>query len=339
MPVASRPFVERALTLAIRAALLNVALIAASTSAWAATAEPSGKSENPSVGTSSDTPNLTLDTTNINARYAGPTALPAEFTGGQVARGARLGMMGNKDVMDTPFSVTSYTAKTLADLQTVTLADALQRDPSVRSTGQTGGIVDSFFIRGFAIGEGNLGELAYDGVYGVAPNYRAFTQYTERAEVLKGPGALMYGISPNSGVGGVINIVPKRPLAEDLTRFTASYESDSNVGGHLDVSRRFGDENQFGVRFNGSLQGGDTAVDDQERAVNIGAIALDYQGERLRLNLDFISQSEKFDGASRPFTIAPGGRGAFRRQRSHQRLAEVGLVRHQRAVGLARRRI
>ncbi len=74
-------------------------------------------------------------------------------------------MMGNKDVMDTPFSVTSYTAKTLADLQTVTVADALQRDPSVRSTGQTGGIVDSFFIRGFAIGEGNLGELAYDGVY------------------------------------------------------------------------------------------------------------------------------------------------------------------------------
>jgi iron complex outermembrane receptor protein len=114
--------------------------------------------------------------------------LPETFAGGQVARGARLGMMGNKDVMDTPFSVTSYTAKTLADLQTVTVADALERDPSVRSTGQTGGIVDSFFIRGFPIGEGNLGELAFDGVYGVAPNYRVFTDYAERVEVLKGPG-------------------------------------------------------------------------------------------------------------------------------------------------------
>ncbi|CAI8777533.1 iron complex outermembrane recepter protein [Pseudomonas sp. IT-P12] len=306
MPVASRPCGERALTLAIRTAMLNVVLVAGATSAWAATPEQSQKAEDHSAGTSNDTPNLTLDTTNINARYAEPTALPAEFAGGQVARGARLGMLGNKDVMDTPFSVTSYTAKTLADLQTVTVADALQRDPSVRSTGQTGGIVDSFFIRGFAIGEGNLGELAYDGVYGVAPNYRAFTEYTERVEVLKGPGALMYGLSPNSGVGGVINIVPKRPLAEDLTRFTASYASDSQVGGHLDISRRFGSENQFGVRFNGSLQGGDTAVDDQNRAVDIGAIALDYQGERLRLNLDFISQKESFEGASRPFTIAPG---------------------------------
>ena len=287
MPVASR------LTLAIRTALL---LAAASGNAWAATAE----------STDDSAQSLTLDATNVNARYLGPTDLPEVLAGGQVARGARLGMLGNKDVMDTPFSVTSYTAKTLADLQTVTVADALERDPSVRSTGQTGGIVDSFFVRGFAIGEGNLGELAYDGVYGVAPNYRAFTEYAERVEVLKGPGALMYGISPNSGVGGVINIVPKRPLDQDLTRFTGSYASDTQVGGHLDISRRFGEENQVGVRFNGSLQGGDTAVDDQHRDVGVGAIALDYRGERLRLNLDYISQKESFEGASRPFTLAPG---------------------------------
>ena len=287
MPAASR------LTLAVRSALI---LVAASTPAWAATVDASDDSAQ----------SLTLDATNVNARYSGPTDLPGVLAGGQVARGARLGMMGNKDVMDTPFSVTSYTAKTLADLQTVTVADALERDPSVRSTGQAGGIVDSFFIRGFAIGEGNLGELAYDGVYGVAPNYRAFTEYAERVEVLKGPGALMYGISPNSGVGGVINIVPKRPLDQDLTRFTGSYAADTQVGGHLDISRRFGDENQFGVRFNGSLQGGDTVVDNQNRDVGIGAIALDYHGERLRLNLDYISQKESWEGASRPFTIAPG---------------------------------
>ena len=249
---------------------------------------------------------LTLAATTIDANSMRHEALPEVYAGGQVARGGRLGMLGNKDVMDTPFNVTSYTARTLADLQTVTVADALERDPSVRSTGQTGGIVDSFFIRGFPVGEGNLGELAFDGVYGVAPNYRVFTEYAERVEVLKGPGALMYGISPNSGVGGVINIVPKRALAEDLTRVTASYSSDTQVGGHLDISRRFGDQRQWGVRFNGSLAQGDTAIDDQQRALDIGAIALDYQGERLRLNLDFISQEERWDAASRPFTVATG---------------------------------
>jgi len=294
MPVVRRTFDRSVLSIAIRTASLNLVLAAGGACAWADNAAPEASSES-----------LTLDATHVDSSYTSPGALPDELAGGQVARGARLGMMGNKDVRDTPFSVTSYTAKTLADLQTVTVADALERDPSVRSTGQTGGIVDSFFIRGFAIGEGNLGELAYDGVYGVAPNYRAFTEYAERIEVLKGPGALVYGISPNSGVGGVINIVPKRPLAEDLTRFTASYASDSQVGGHLDFSRRFGPENRFGIRFNGSLQDGDTAVDNQQRNLNIAAIALDYQGERLRLNLDFINQREHFDGASRPFTVAP----------------------------------
>ncbi|WP_166217471.1 TonB-dependent receptor [Pseudomonas atagonensis] len=312
MPVVSRPCGERVLTLAVRTALLNFVLVAGSANAWAASPvqQNAGADQTPNAApvtlADDSTDALTLDTTNVNARYNGATALPDTLAGGQVARGARLGMMGNKDVMDTPFSVTSYTAKTLADLQTVTVADALERDPSVRSTGQTGGIVDSFFIRGFPIGEGNLGELAFDGVYGVAPNYRVFTEYAERVEVLKGPGALMYGISPNSGVGGVINIVPKRPLDEDLTRFTGTYASDSQVGGHLDLSRRFGSENQFGVRFNGNLQGGDTAVDDQHRDLGIGAIALDYRGERLRLNLDYISQKESWEGASRPFTIAPG---------------------------------
>ncbi|WP_417696634.1 TonB-dependent receptor [Pseudomonas sp.] len=307
MSVASRPCGESALSIAIRTATLSFALVAGSATAWAATpAQAPNADKTPNVSTDGKPQGLTLEETNITGTYSGPTALPAELAGGQVARGARLGMMGNKDIMDTPFSVTSYTAKTLADLQTVTVADALQRDPSVRSTGQTGGIVDSFFIRGFPVGEGNLGELAYDGVYGVAPNYRVFTEYAERVEVLKGPGALMYGLSPNSGVGGVINIVPKRPLEQDLTRVTTRYSSDAEVGGYLDVSRRFGSENQFGVRFNGGLQGGDTAVDDQERELNIGAIALDYRGERLRLNLDFINQKESFEGASRPFTVAPG---------------------------------
>ncbi len=47
-------------------------------------------------------------------------------------------------------------------------------------------------------------------------------------------------------------------------------------------------------------------MDNQHRDVGIGAIALDYRGERLRLNLDYISQKESWEGASRPFTIQPG---------------------------------
>ncbi len=152
----------------------------------------------------------------------------------------------------------------------------------------------------------DLGELAFDGVYGVASNYRVFTEYAERIEVVKRPGALLYGMSPNSAVGGVMNVVPKRSLDEDLTRFTASYAQDAQLGGHLDLSRRFGEERRFGMRLNGSVQQGDTVIDDQDREVGVGALSLDYQGDRLRTSLDLVSQEERFDAASRPFLIASG---------------------------------
>ncbi|CAI8989410.1 TonB-dependent siderophore receptor [Pseudomonas serboccidentalis] len=249
---------------------------------------------------------LMLDETAVIGTDKRSDALPPVYAGGQVANGGRLGILGNTDVMDAPFSVSTYTSTLIKDQQAVTVGDVLERDSSVRSTGQTGGIVDSFFIRGFPVGEGNLGELAFDGVYGVAPNYRVFTEYAERIELVKGPGALLYGMSPNNAVGGVINVVPKRSLDDDLTRFTASYGMSSQLGGHLDVSRRFGEERRFGVRLNGSTQLGDTAVDDQSRKVQIGALSLDYQGERLRTSLDWLNQEERFDAASRPFLIAPG---------------------------------
>jgi iron complex outermembrane receptor protein len=193
----------------------------------------------------------------VTVREERSAGLPAPYAGGQSARGARLGVLGNTDTMKTPFSVSSYTSQMIQNQQAGTVADVLAADSSVRSTGQTGGLLDAFFIRGFPIGEGNVGEVAFDGQYGVAPNYRLFTDYIERVEVLKGPGALLYGMSPNSGIGGVINVVPKRALRTDLTRFTADYASGSQAGGHLDVSRRFGVDRQFGLRVNAGHQQGD----------------------------------------------------------------------------------
>lgn len=246
----------------------------------------------------------TLPAVTVSAEQSGDVSRP--YAGGQAARGGRLGLLGNTDVMNSPFSTSSYTAQMIEDQQAVTVADVLSRDSSVRSTGQTGGVVDSFFIRGFPIGEGNVGEIAFDGQYGVAPNYRVFSEYAERVEVIKGPAALLYGMSPNSGVGGVINIVPKRASNVDLTRFRADYSSNSQVGGHLDMSRRFGADRQFGVRFNGSHHQGDTPLDNQSRKADVGAVALDYQGERFRASLDLINQQEHFDAPSRPFLVAAG---------------------------------
>lgn len=244
------------------------------------------------------------ETAAVQPQPSQPGVVPA-FAGGQVAQGARLGMLGNTSTMTSPFNVTSYTDKFIRDQQAATGADALILDPSVRSTHPTGGIVDSFNIRGFPINEGNNGEFAFEGLYGIAPSYRIFTDYVERIEVLKGPSAALSGIAPNGGVGGVINVVPKR-AGEDLTRLTASYGSTSRFGGHWDVARRYGESRQWGVRASGSLSGGDTPIDRQSETTGVGALALDYQGERYRSWLYLLAQTDRFDAPSRPFLMAAG---------------------------------
>ena len=246
----------------------------------------------------------TLPEVNVTAERT--DILPRPYAGEQVARGGRLGLLGNTDVMKAPFSISSHTSQMIQDQQAVTVADVVRNDPSVRLSGQSGDLLDSFFIRGFPVGDQNSGEIAFDGVYGVAPNYRVLTDYAERIELIKGPAALLYGMSPNSGIGGVINIVPKRASNVDLTRFTTDYGSKSQLGGHLDVSRRFGTDRQFGVRFNGSHHQGETPLDNQSRKATVGAVALDYQGERLRASVDVIDQRENVDAPLRRPFLASG---------------------------------
>ncbi|MDA8523171.1 TonB-dependent receptor [Acidovorax sp. NCPPB 4044] len=239
------------------------------------------------------------------AATAGPDALPAAYAGGQVARGARLGLLGQTDTMDAPFHITSITAQAMEDRQTTTVADALAADPSVRSAAPGGDVADAFFIRGFAIGDNNIGEVAFDGLYGVAPNYRLLTDYAERVEVLKGPAAMLYGMSPNSGIGGGINVVPKR-AAEDLLRLRADAGTRSQAGGHVDFARRFGEGRAFGVRFNGGRRTGDTPMDHQHRGATLGALALDYTGERTQATLDLLHQQEAVDAPTRRPALAAG---------------------------------
>ena len=74
---------------------------------------------------------------------------PDVHAGGQVARGARLGILGNRDIMDTPFSSTAYTAELVENQQARNIIDVLANDPSAQGGGPWH--FDNFYIRGFAI--------------------------------------------------------------------------------------------------------------------------------------------------------------------------------------------
>ena len=217
--------------------------------------------------------------------------LPPAYSGGQVARGANLGVLGNQDFMDTPFNVTSYTAKTIEDQQADTLYDVLINDPSVRFTTPAGHANENYMIRGLDV---NYQHLYFNGMQGLAPHHRVPVEFLERVEVLKGPSSFLYG-GVSTSVGGAINLVPKRAGEEDITTFTTGYTSSSHFGGHLDISRRFGENKEWGLRFNGVYADGDTEINGQSRDRLLGALGLDYRHDRWRLSLDAYGAQENYD--------------------------------------------
>lgn len=230
-------------------------------------------------------------------------ALPPVYAGGQVSRGGRLGVLGNQDMMDVPFSLTGYTEETIRNQQAETIADVLANDPSVRTGYTYGNFGELFVIRGFPLsGE----DIAIDGLYGNAPRQIVGLEMYERVEVLKGSNAFLNGVAPSGGgIGGSVNLVPKRAGDEPLTRLTTSYAMDTRVGSHLDVGRRFGPDNAFGVRTNLLARDGETAIDDEERRNLLASVALDYQGERARVFLDAAHQEIKID-QGRPVVFVSG---------------------------------
>lgn len=205
------------------------------------------------------------------------------YAGGQVARKGSQGLLGSKDFMETPFSMTTYTAEAVKNQQARTLGDLVASDPSVRATNPAGGRYEQFTIRGLSLFNS---DVSYNGLYGVLPTYTIDMEMADRVDIIKGPSQLINGISPRGSVGGGINVVPKRATDKPITSFTTNYASNNQIGGAVDIGRRFGEDDKFGLRFNGVKQSGDTEWDHQSVDRDMFVLGLDFRGERLRLSTD-----------------------------------------------------
>lgn len=252
--------------------------------------------------------------TGVRGRSSGPDGFPPPtgtvgqppraYPGGQVGSGARLGIFGNRDVFDTPFNVTGYTDRLIRDQQAKSLLDVVANDPSVRAIGSLSDAYgSSVLIRGFLLQPGDYG---FDGLFGIVDFRRPFVFNAERIEVLKGPSALLNGAVPNGGVGGSINIIPKRAFDEPLTRITPFFAAQGQFGTQVDIGRRFGDRNEWGVRANGVYQNGQTAIDRERLELGFGSLGVDYRGERFRASVDFAYQDAVYDRNRGFFFVSPG---------------------------------
>lgn len=208
-----------------------------------------------------------------------------------VLRGGSVGVFGDKPAEDTPFSIKTYNEALILNQQPQTLGQVLENDPSVRTTTGFGIAGELFVIRGFALSGDDVG---YGGLYGIAPRQLVSPELAQSVQVLNGSSAFINGAAPGgSGIGGSVNLMPKRAGDHDLNRLTLNYTGPEHIGGAFDVSRRFGANGEWGIRINGTARRGDVAIDDEFRSSYVLGGAFDYDSGPLRLALDVVYQRVK----------------------------------------------
>ena len=244
----------------------------------------------------------TLSTVTVNASAdASAQGLSPAYPGGQVARGGRAGILGTKDAMDTPFSITSYTNELIQDRHARSVGDVLQNDPTVRVARGFGNFQEAFFIRGFIL---DSDDTAYNGLYSLLPRQYIATELFERVEVLRGASAFLNGASPNGGgLGGSINLLPKRAPNEPLNRVTFGVASGGQTQVAADIARRFGPDGNTGIRVNAAGRNGGTAVDHEDVQLGLLAVGLDWRSRDVRLSGDIGWQDHKLKNTRTNVTL------------------------------------
>lgn len=179
----------------------------------------------------------------------------------QVAHGGGIGVLGDQDAANVPFSIKSYNSALILNQQPQTLGQLLENDPSIRTTLGFGNAAEVFIIRGFPL---NGEDVGVEGLYGIAPRQLVAPELYDQIQVLNGASAFLNGAAPGgSALGGGVNLTLKHAGDQPLNRFTANYSGTSHFGGSFDVGRRLGGGGEFGIRINGAYRAGDVGVDDE----------------------------------------------------------------------------
>jgi len=269
--------------------------------------------------TASNAPTLQAVTVQASAD-ASAQGLAAAYAGGQVARGARVGVLGAQDMMDTPFSVTSYTNALIQDSQAKNVGDVLLNDAGVRQARGFGSFQQTYFIRGFSV---YSDDVAYNGLYGLVPRQYMATELVERVEVFRGANAFLggagAGVVSGGGLGGLINVVPKRAGNEALTRVAVGAASGRQPYAAADMARRFGVDDAAGLRLNLARRSGGTGVTGERMRTAVVALGLDWRNRNTRLSADMGWQEHKMGAvrpavtpvATLPLPTAPDGKGNY----------------------------
>ena len=193
-----------------------------------------------------------------------------------------VGLLGNKDTMDTPFTSMTVSRKSIDAFASPTngVMDALALNPSVRPVGA--GIANEVSIRGFKVSDHSL---YINGIPGLLDQQKLTDVYIDSASVISGPNIGIAGTSSNQAVSGTVDFHSKKAQAKPNTDLTLTYRGGSSFRQMIDVGKRFGDNQRWGVRVMADNIDGETAVKGEKLTQRDIFINVDQQTTYSKTNL------------------------------------------------------
>ena len=155
------------------------------------------------------------------------------------------GSFRGADIMDVPSTVNVVTRDVLELQAAAGLYDAVRNTAGVTRQQNGGETWDQLVIRGIAVE--NRTNYRLNGSLPIMNFSQVPMENKERVEVLKGASALYYGFTTPAGV---VNFVTRRAGSAPVTRAALAIDSNGAAIASTDVARRFGEQQQFGVRVN-----------------------------------------------------------------------------------------
>ncbi|KQP16427.1 TonB-dependent siderophore receptor [Methylobacterium sp. Leaf93] len=211
---------------------------------------------------------VTLDTLSVEGSGAGNgTGVGNGRRAPETARGPVDGYVATRSatatktdtpIIRTPQSISVVGADQIRAQGSQTLSEAVRYTPGIYAN-QFGPDtrLDWFLIRGFSATESGLFRDGLQLFQTSFANFRIDPFGAERIELLRGPAATLFGGSP---VGGLINIVSKRPTLEPLRYLELGGGSFDQRYAAFDLGGPVDDSGHWFYRLTGRFQNGDAQV-------------------------------------------------------------------------------
>jgi iron complex outermembrane recepter protein len=180
-----------------------------------------------------------------------------------------LGPLGNRKLLDTPFSITAVPQDLIENLQLKTVNDTLRYLPSVEIRNQQGFEVSRPQSRGF---QGSIVQATRLDGLNIIGTTAIPAENLSGIQVLNGLAGALYGPATPAGV---FNYTLKRPTDTPFASYTEYFDSNSVFTENIDVGGRTPD-GKVGYRFNVVHGQGESWAPESSTNRTLASGALDF---------------------------------------------------------------